>query len=83
MSGTLTLTQQASSLSGTFQSPFGTTELSNGSIGADGFRFTSSTEMNGRNVEMTITGTANNTRMSGTITSQIGTVTFTGSKKQG
>lgn len=82
MSGTLTLVQQASTLSGTFQSPFGTTELSNGSIGADGFRFTSSAEVGGRNVEMAITGTANNTRMSGTITSQIGTVTFTGTRQQ-
>jgi imidazolonepropionase-like amidohydrolase len=82
MSGTLTLVQQASSLSGTFQSPFGTTELSNGSIGADGFRFTSSAEVSGRNVEMAITGTASNTRMSGTITSQIGTVTFTGTRPQ-
>jgi imidazolonepropionase-like amidohydrolase len=78
--GTLTLTQQGSSLSGTFQSPFGTTELSNGSIGADGFHFTSSAEVGGRTVEMTITGTANNTQMSGTITSEIGTMTFTGIK---
>jgi imidazolonepropionase-like amidohydrolase len=79
--GTLTLTQQASSLSGTLQSPFGTTELSNGSIGADGFRFTSTAEVSGRTVEMTITGTASNTRMSGMITSEIGTTTFTGTKR--
>jgi imidazolonepropionase-like amidohydrolase len=81
--GTLTLTQQASSLSGTLQSPFGTTELSNGTIGADGFRFTSSAEVSGRIVEMTITGTANGTQMSGTITSEIGTTTFTGTRPKG
>jgi hypothetical protein len=80
--GTLLLTQQGSSLSGTIQSPFGTTELSNGSIGADGFRFTSTAEVGGRTVEMTITGTANATQMSGTITSEIGTTTFTGTKPQ-
>lgn len=80
--GTLTLRQQASSLSGTLQSPFGTTELSNGSIGADGFRFTSTAEVSGRNVEMTITGTTDGSQMSGTITSEIGTTTFTGTKPQ-
>jgi imidazolonepropionase-like amidohydrolase len=82
MPGTLTLTQQASSLSGTLQSPFGNTELSNGSIGADGFRFTSTAEVSGRTVEMTITGTANGTQMSGTITSEIGTTTFTGTRPE-
>jgi imidazolonepropionase-like amidohydrolase len=80
--GTLKLTQQGSSLSGILQSPFGTTELSNGSIGADGFRFTTSAEVAGRIVEMTMTGTATGNQMSGTITSEIGTTTFTGTKPE-
>ncbi|MDT5059562.1 MAG: hypothetical protein QOH63_21 [Acidobacteriota bacterium] len=79
--GTLTLRQQGSSLSGTLESPFGTTDLSNGSIGADGFRFTSSADVGGRNVEMTITGTATGNQMSGTVTSEIGTTTFTGTRR--
>ena len=78
--GTLTLNQQGANLSGTLQSAFGTTELSNGSIGADGFRFTTSAVVQGRTVEMTITGTANSNQMSGTITSEIGSTTFTGTK---
>jgi imidazolonepropionase-like amidohydrolase len=80
MPGTLMLRQQGSSLSGTLESPFGTTELSNGSVGADGFHFTSSAEVGGRNVEMTITGTTTGNQMSGTVTSEIGTTTFTGKK---
>ncbi|MDT5123803.1 MAG: hypothetical protein QOC96_3285 [Acidobacteriota bacterium] len=80
--GTLKLTQQGSTLSGTLQSPFGTTELSNGSIGADGFRFTTSADVSGRTVEMTITGSASNNEMSGTITSEIGSTTFTGTKPE-
>ncbi|MDT4953418.1 MAG: hypothetical protein QOJ02_1556 [Acidobacteriota bacterium] len=79
--GTLTLRQQGSSLSGTLESPFGTTDLSNGSIGADGFRFTSSADVGGRNVEMTITGTATGNQISGTVTSEIGTTTFTGTRR--
>lgn len=78
--GTLKLMQQGSTLSGTLQSPFGTTELSNGSIGADGFHFTTSADVNGRTVEMNINGTAINNQMSGTITSEIGSTTFTGTK---
>jgi imidazolonepropionase-like amidohydrolase len=80
--GTLTLRQQGSNLSGTLQSPFGTTELSNGSIGADGFRFTTSAVVEGRTVEMTITGAATGNQMNGTITSEIGSTTFTGTKPQ-
>jgi imidazolonepropionase-like amidohydrolase len=79
--GTLTLRQQGSSLSGTLESPFGTTDLSNGSVGADGFRFTSSADVGGRNVEMTITGTATGNQISGTVTSEIGTTTFTGTRR--
>jgi imidazolonepropionase-like amidohydrolase len=78
--GTLTLTQQGSSLSGTLQSAFGTTELSGGSIGADGFRFTTSADVQGRTVEMTITGTASGNYLSGTVTSEIGTTTFKGTR---
>lgn len=79
--GTLTLRQQGSSLSGTLESPFGTTELTNGTLSADGFHFTTSAEVGGRAVEMTITGTANSNEISGTVTSEIGTTTFTGTRK--
>jgi hypothetical protein len=78
--GTLVLNQQGSSLSGTLQSAFGTTELTNGSIGADGFRFTTSADVQGRTVEMTITGSASGNELSGTVTSEIGTTTFKGTR---
>ncbi|HUQ32691.1 MAG TPA: amidohydrolase family protein [Pyrinomonadaceae bacterium] len=78
--GTLTLNQQGSSLSGTLQSAFGTTELSGGSIGADGFRFTTSADVQGRTIEMTITGIASGNELSGTVTSAIGTTTFKGTR---
>ncbi|HEX8649530.1 MAG TPA: amidohydrolase family protein [Pyrinomonadaceae bacterium] len=79
-SGTLNLRQQGASLSGTLQTSFGTTELSNGAAGADGFRFTTSANVEGRTVEMTLTGKASGNQMQGTITSEIGSVAFTGSR---
>ena len=79
-SGTLSLRQQGASLSGTLQTSFGTTELSNGAAGADGFRFTTSADVEGRTVKMTFTGKASGNQMQGTITSEIGSVTFTGSR---
>jgi imidazolonepropionase-like amidohydrolase len=78
--GTLTLSQQGASLSGTLQTSFGTTELHNGSVGPDGFRFTTSASVEGRTVEMTLTGTATGSAMQGTVTSEIGSVTFKGSR---
>ncbi|HYG81945.1 MAG TPA: hypothetical protein VD861_16220, partial [Pyrinomonadaceae bacterium] len=80
--GTLTLRQEGQRLSGTLESPFGTTELSDGSVGADGFRFTTSAVVEGRAVEMTITGTVSGNQISGTVTSEIGSTTFTGTRPQ-
>lgn len=80
--GSLTLRQQGASLAGTLQSPFGTTELSDGTISADGFRFTTSALVEGRAVEMIITGSTVGNELRGTVTSVIGSTTFTGTKPQ-
>ncbi|HEV7857329.1 MAG TPA: amidohydrolase family protein [Pyrinomonadaceae bacterium] len=80
--GTLTLHQQGATLTGTLQSPFGTTELSNGSTGPDGFRFTTTANVQGRIVEITVTGTASGNEMSGMVASEIGSTAFTGTRPQ-
>jgi hypothetical protein len=80
--GTLTLRQQGNMLNGTIQSTAGSSEISNGSIGPQGFRFTTTENLEGRAVEITVTGTATGNTLRGTATSQIGTMTFTGSKPQ-
>jgi imidazolonepropionase-like amidohydrolase len=77
---TLTLRQQGAVVSGTFQSPFGSSELANGSTGADGFRFTTVINIEGQATEVTFTGTATGNQMSGTATSSLGTATFTGTR---
>ena len=79
---TLTLRQQGATLTGTMQSPFGTTELSNGSVGADGFRFTTSAPVEGRTIEITVAGTVSGNQMRGTVSSEIGTAAFTGTRPQ-
>lgn len=79
--GTLTLRQQGQSLTGTLQSSFGTTELSNGSVGADGFRFTTTANVEGRTVEISVAGTASGNEMTGTISSEIGSTGFTGTRQ--
>ncbi|HYJ45207.1 MAG TPA: amidohydrolase family protein, partial [Pyrinomonadaceae bacterium] len=80
MQGTLTLRQQGQSLSGALQSPFGTTEFNGGSISTDGFSFTTTADYSGRTVEITVHGTVTGNEMTGTVTSEIGSTTFTGTR---
>jgi imidazolonepropionase-like amidohydrolase len=78
--GTLTLHQDGNRLSGTLQSPLGSSEVSNGSVGADGFRFTVNVSLQGQSMEVTFTGTATGNSMSGSATSTAGAATFTGTR---
>ncbi|HEY6190649.1 MAG TPA: amidohydrolase family protein [Pyrinomonadaceae bacterium] len=78
--GTLALRQQGNQLTGTIQSSFGTSELSNGAAGPEGFRFNTTETIQGRTVLITVTGTANGKELRGTASSQLGTMTFTGTK---
>jgi hypothetical protein len=80
--GTLTLRQEGARLSGTLESAFGKTELTDGSASAEGFRFTASAVVEGRTVEISVAGTVNGNQISGTVTSEIGATTFTGTRPQ-
>jgi imidazolonepropionase-like amidohydrolase len=78
--GALTLSQLANQLSGTIQSPAGRSEISRGTVGAEGFRFTTTEIIDGRTVEMIVTGEARGNTLRGTVTSALGTMTFIGRK---
>jgi imidazolonepropionase-like amidohydrolase len=78
--GTLTLRQESNRLSGTLQSPLGSAEISNGSVGADGFHFTVVVSVQGQSLEVTFNGTATGNSMSGSATSAQGALTFTGTR---
>lgn len=77
---TLTLRQETNRLSGTMQSSLGSAEVANGSVGADGFRFTVVVNIQGQSMEITFTGTATGNAMSGSATSSQGAATFTGTR---
>ncbi|HKP72891.1 MAG TPA: hypothetical protein VJT82_08140, partial [Pyrinomonadaceae bacterium] len=79
---TLTLQQQGAALSGTLQSQLGSSEISNGSVGADGFRFTTVLNLGGQTMEVTYTGTVSGNQMTGTATTPRGAVPFTGTRPQ-
>jgi imidazolonepropionase-like amidohydrolase len=78
--GTLTLKQDGNRLTGTLQSPLGSAEVANGSVGADGFHFTAVLSIQGQSIEVTFTGTANGNSMSGNATSTAGSASFTGTR---
>ena len=80
--GTLTLRQEGGRLSGTLESAFGKTELTDGSASAEGFRFTASAVVEGRTVEINVAGTVSGNQINGTVTSEIGATTFTGTRPQ-
>lgn len=80
--GTLTLRQQGTTLYGAIQSSVGTSEINNGAIGPQGFRFTTTENLEGRAVEINVIGMATGNTLRGTATSQIGTMTFTGTRRQ-
>ena len=77
---TLTLRQQGTQLTGALQSPFGSSDVANGSAGPDGFRFTTVVNIEGQSTEVTFTGTVSGNTMTGTATSSLGTATFTGTR---
>lgn len=77
---TLMLNQQGQTLAGTLQSPFGAADVANGSIGAEGFRFTVTITLEGQTIEVAFAGTASGNEMRGTATSPQFSYQFTGTR---
>jgi imidazolonepropionase-like amidohydrolase len=80
--GTLKLEQSGATITGLFQSPFGTTKLTGGSVDADGFHFVARTSITGREVEMEVDGNASGDEIRGTVKSELGFVSFTGTRQR-
>lgn len=79
--GTLKLEQRPGDLSGVLQSPFGVTQLKEGTIDAEGFHFRSRARVEGRVVELAIEGSASGDEIRGTVRSEIGFARFTGNRQ--
>jgi len=78
--GTLSLVQQDKILSGTLQTQFGTSELKDGEVTADGFKFTASVEFAGNTRELVVNGKVAVNQMTGTFTTSDGALPFSGTR---
>lgn len=79
--GTLVINQQGRTVSGSIQTSLANSEFQNGSADANGFSVVTRATIQGQDLELTVTGKATGNRISGTISSQLGTVTFAGTRQ--
>lgn len=80
ISGTLSITQAGSSLTGTMTTDLGTTDLKEGKIGPDGFSFTGTVTVGAETTDFTVRGRITGNELSGTVESHMGTFPITGTK---
>jgi hypothetical protein len=80
MPGTMTIQQDGSQLTGTLVTAMGTSQINNGRVTAEGLSFTSTAEVQGQSMNLNVTGTVKGNEISGTINSNLGTASFTGTK---
>lgn len=78
--GTLILTQQTAILSGSLQTPFGTSNISDGKVTADGFSFSTKVEVQGQSLDIIVNGKVTGNQIEGTITTSQGAIPFSGTK---
>lgn len=81
INSTLTLEQQGERLSGRVENArFGTTEISEGSVTGNSFRFTTNANIGGQTVTLTYEGTVSGSQMSGNVTTPRGSIPFSGTR---
>ena len=78
--GTLSLVQQDTVLTGELQTQFGATPIKDGKVSADGFSFATTVEFGGQTFELNITGRVEGDKISGTVSSPQGAIPFSGTK---
>jgi Imidazolonepropionase and related amidohydrolases len=78
---TFNLQQEGDKITGNMQSPFfGTTQIRNGKVTAEGFSFDATVPVGGESIEVTVTGKVTGTQISGMVGSPQGAMPFTGVK---
>ncbi|MCC6327620.1 MAG: amidohydrolase family protein [Acidobacteria bacterium] len=80
LSGTLTITQQGSSLAGTLSTELGSGALTEGQLSGSSVSFAGSVSVGGQTVPFTVKATVTGTRLSGTIDSTQGSFPISGTK---
>lgn len=80
LSGTLTLVQQGSSLTGTMVTELGTSPLKDGRATATGLSFGGTVFFGGQSIDFTVIATVTGNQLSGTVDSPQGSIPITGTK---
>lgn len=78
LTGTLTLNQQGTALTGSLQTQLGPAAIKSGRVTGDSFTFTASVEFGGANIDITANGKVSGSQVTGTIDSPQGSVPFSG-----
>ena len=78
--GSLRLVQQGSTLTGSLTTQFGTSQISDGKVTADGFTFSTRVEFEGNTLELFAKGTIIGDNVEGTFTIPDGAISFTGTR---
>jgi hypothetical protein len=78
--GTLTLQQQGGRLTGRIETPFGTGEVTEGSLTGNTFRVSTTLNIEGQSTDITFEGTVSGDRISGNVTSSHGAFPFHGTR---
>jgi imidazolonepropionase-like amidohydrolase len=79
--GTFVLRQEGGTIAGSLETQLGTTEFNNGAVNGNAFHVVATANIQGQSVELTIDGTVQGDQISGTISSQFGPATFSGSRQ--
>lgn len=80
LTGTMILNQQGATLTGSLQTPLGTSQIKDGKVTAEGFSYNSSVEFGGTTIEIFVKGAVNGNQISGTVDSPQGAISFSGTK---
>lgn len=80
LQSTLAFTQQGALLTGSMQGTGGSSPIRDGKVTTDGFSFSTTVPFGGTSIEITVRGTVEGTKISGTIESPQGTAPFTGTR---
>jgi hypothetical protein len=80
MNGSLALTQQGSTVTGTMTTDLGTVNIRDGKATANGFSFSASVNYDGQTIDITVIATLTGTQLSGTLDSPMGAIPVTGTK---
>lgn len=78
--GTLTLQQQGERVSGRVETPFGNSDITDGSASGNSFRLATTLSIEGQSTDLTFEGTVSGNRISGNVTSSRGTFPFSGTR---